>query len=101
MVEYKKIERIFTMKAIITVIGKDKSGIIAKVSTKLADNNINIEDISQTIMQGFFTMVMLVDISASKVEFTSLVNDMKALGAEIGVHIYVQHEDIFDSMHKI
>ena len=101
MVEYKKIERIFTMKAIITVIGKDKSGIIAKVSTKLADNSINIEDISQTIMQGFFTMVMLVDISASKVEFTSLVNDMKALGAEIGVDIYVQHEDIFDSMHKI
>ncbi len=89
------------MKAIVTVIGKDKSGIIAKVSTKLADNDINIEDISQTIMQGFFTMVMLVDVSSSKLEFTKFVNDMKTLGAEIGVDIYVQHEDIFNSMHKI
>lgn len=89
------------MKAIVTVIGKDKSGIIAKVSTVLADNSINIEDISQTIMQGFFTMVMLVDISESKLEFTSLVGKMKALGEEIGVEIYVQHEDIFNSMHKI
>lgn len=89
------------MKAIVTVIGKDKSGIIAKVSTKLADNDINIEDISQTIMQGFFTMVMLVDISSSKLHFTDLVKDMKELGSEIGVDIYVQHEDIFNSMHKI
>lgn len=89
------------MKAIITVIGKDKSGIIAKVSTKLADNDINIEDISQTIMQGFFTMVMLVDISSSKLDFNSLVTEIKELGKEIGVDIYVQHEDIFNSMHKI
>lgn len=89
------------MKAIITVIGKDKSGIIAKVSTKLADNDINIEDISQTIMQGFFTMVMLVDISSSKLDFNLLVSEIKELGKEIGVDIYVQHEDIFNSMHKI
>lgn len=89
------------MKAIVTVIGKDKSGIIAKVSTKLADNDINIEDISQTIMQGFFTMVMLVDVSSSKLDFTSFVSDMKILGNEIGVDIYVQHEDIFNTMHKI
>ena len=89
------------MKSIITVIGKDKAGIIAKVSTKLADNDINIEDISQTIMQDYFTMVMLVEISNSKLDFTTLVNEMKALGEEIGVDIYVQHEDIFNSMHKI
>lgn len=89
------------MKAIVTVIGKDKSGIIAKVSTKLADNDINIEDISQTIMQGFFTMVMLVDVSSSKLEFTAFVDELKQLGKEIGVDIYVQHEDIFNSMHKI
>lgn len=89
------------MKAIITVIGKDKSGIIAKVSTKLADNDINIEDISQTIMQGFFTMVMLVDISSSKLDFNTFVTDIKDLGKEIGVDIYVQHEDVFNSMHKI
>ena len=89
------------MKAIITVIGKDKSGIIAKVSTKLADNDINIEDISQTIMQGFFTMVMLVDVSSSKLDFNTFVDEIKELGREIGVDIYVQHEDIFNSMHKI
>lgn len=89
------------MKSIITVIGKDKAGIIAKVSTKLADNNINIEDISQTIMQDYFTMVMLVEISNSKLDFTTLVSEMKTLGEEIGVDVYVQHEDIFNSMHKI
>ena len=89
------------MKAIITVIGKDKSGIIAKVSTKLAENDINIEDISQTIMQSYFTMVMLVEITNSKIKFTSLVDEMKALGTAIGVDIYVQHEDVFNNMHKI
>ena len=89
------------MKSIITVIGKDKSGIIAKVSTKLAENDINIEDISQTIMQSYFTMVMLVEITNSKIGFTALVDEMKTLGAEIGVDIYVQHEDVFNNMHKI
>ena len=89
------------MKAILTVIGKDKPGIISKVSVVLADNNINIEDISQTIMQGFFTMVMLVNISNSKMPFDELVVTMQKLGAEIGVEIYTQHEDIFNSMHKI
>ena len=89
------------MKSIITVIGKDKSGIIAKVSTKLAENDINIEDISQTIMQEYFTMVMLVEISNSKLSFTKFVDEMKALGNEIGVDIYVQHEDVFNNMHKI
>ncbi|MBE6701264.1 MAG: ACT domain-containing protein [Ruminococcaceae bacterium] len=89
------------MKAIITVIGKDKSGIIAKVSTKLAENDVNIEDISQTIMQEYFTMVMLVDISNTKLDFTKFVSELKELGNSIGVDIYVQHEDIFNSMHKI
>lgn len=89
------------MKSIITVIGKDKSGIIAKVSTKLAENDINIEDISQTIMQEYFTMVMLVEISNSKLSFTTFVDEMKTLGNEIGVDIYVQHEDVFNNMHKI
>ena len=89
------------MKAIITVIGKDKSGIIAKVSGKLADNNINIEDISQTIMQDYFTMVMLTEIANSKISFTELVDEMKKIGEEIGVDIYVQHEDIFNTMHKV
>ena len=89
------------MKSIVTVIGKDKSGIIAKVSGKLADNNINIEDISQTIMQDYFTMVMLTEIANSKISFTELVDEMKKIGEEIGVDIYVQHEDIFNTMHKV
>jgi len=89
------------MKAILTVIGRDKAGIIASVSAVLAENDINIEDISQTIMQGFFTMVMLVDVSKSKIPFDEFVETMKALGEKIGVEIYTQHEDIFNSMHKI
>lgn len=89
------------MRAIVTVIGKDKPGIIAKVSTALAENNVNIEDISQTIVQNNFTMVMLCDLSNSKL----LIKDLKALlvekGEEIGVSIHVQNEDIFNAMHKI
>ncbi|MBQ9975497.1 MAG: ACT domain-containing protein [Clostridia bacterium] len=89
------------MKAIVTVIGRDKPGIIARVSTLLANNSINIEDISQTVMQGFFTMVMLVDVENSKLPFDEFVEAMKLLGEEIGVEIYTQHEDIFDAMHKV
>ena len=89
------------MKAILTVIGRDKAGIIASVSAVLAENEINIEDISQTVMQGFFTMVMLVDVSKSKIPFDEFVETMKTLGEKIGVEIYTQHEDIFNSMHKI
>ena len=89
------------MKAILTVIGRDKPGIIASVSAVLAENNINIEDISQTVMQGFFTMVMLVDVANSKIPFDEFVEIMKSLGEKTGVEIYTQHEDIFNSMHKI
>ncbi|MBO5889148.1 MAG: ACT domain-containing protein [Clostridia bacterium] len=89
------------MKAIITVIGKDKSGIIAKVSNLLAEKNINIEDISQTIMQGFFTMIMLVQIETSTVLVEELKNALDELGNQIGVKIILQHEDIFNAMHRI
>ena len=89
------------MKAILTVIGKDKSGIIAKVSTLLADNNVNIEDISQTIVQGNFTMLMLCDLQNSKLSIKELGSSLNALGEQIGVSIRVQHEDIFNVMHKI
>ena len=89
------------MKAIVTVIGRDRPGIIANVSALLAENNINIEDISQTVMQGFFTMVMLVDVENSKIPFDVFVENMKALGEKIGVEIYTQHEDIFNTMHKV
>ena len=89
------------MKAIVTVIGKDKSGIIAKVSTALADQNVNIEDISQTIVQGNFTMIMLCDLSNSKSDILSLKAQLDLLGKEIGVSVHVQHEDIFNAMHTI
>ena len=89
------------MRAIVTVIGKDKPGIISKVSTNLAEVNVNIEDISQTIVQGNFTMIMLCDLSASKLILKELKAKMEELGEQIGVSIHVQHEDIFNAMHKI
>lgn len=89
------------MRAIVTVIGKDKPGIIAKVSASLADNSINIEDISQTIVQDNFTMIMLCDLSSAKTTLKELKAKLVALGDEIGVSIHVQHEDIFNAMHKI
>lgn len=89
------------MKAILTVIGKDKSGIIASVSNMLAEKNINIEDISQTIMQGFFTMIMLVDIETSKISLSELSKEAEILGNKIGVKIILQHEDIFNAMYRV
>ncbi len=89
------------MKCVLTVIGKDKPGIIAKVSTLLASKNVNIEDISQTIMQSTFTMIMLVDISNSGVSMQELKENLKVLGEEIGVSIHLQHEDVFNAMHRV
>jgi ACT domain-containing protein len=89
------------MKAILTVIGKDKSGIIAKVSTCLAENDVNIEDISQTIVQGNFTMLMLCDLSASDKNLKQLSALLEQTGTEIGVSIHIQNEDIFNAMHKV
>ena len=89
------------MKGIITVVGKDKVGIIAKVCTYLADANINILDISQTILQGYFNMIMVVDINKDSKSIEIVGDELTQLGAEIGVVINVQHEDIFNSMHRI
>lgn len=89
------------MKAIITVIGKDRSGIIAEICTLLAENKINILDISQTVMEGFFTMTMLVDLSACAVSFTELSNSLKSKGEAMNLSIRIQREDIFDLMHRI
>lgn len=88
-------------KGIITVVGTDQVGIIAKVCTYLANSNVNILDISQTIIEGYFTMMMIVETSKSNKEFNVLVSDMKALGKEIGVDIKLQHEDIFNKMHRL
>ena len=89
------------MKAVVTVMGIDKTGIIAKVSTCLSDFNINILDINQTIMQNIFTMIMLVDIKDATNDFANISQKLENLGAELGVEIRIQHEDIFNSMHKI
>ena len=88
------------MKAIVTVIGKDKVGIIAKVSAALSDMNVNVEDISQTIMQGYFVMMMLVDVSAAT-NFADVSESLNKLGEKVGVSIRIQHEDIFNAMHRI
>ena len=89
------------MKAIVTVIGKDKPGIIAGVCTLFAQSEVNILDISQTVMQDFFTMSMLVDLTKSTVSFTDLSDALKAKGEEMGVKIRIQREDIFDLMHRV
>lgn len=88
-------------KTIITVVGNDTVGIIAKVCTYLANNSINILDISQTIVQGYFNMMMVADTSASEKEAGDIAKELNALGEEIGVIIRCQHEDIFNKMHRI
>lgn len=89
------------MKAVVTVTGKDNKGIIAKVSAFLSEKSANIEDISQTILGEYFAMIMLVDVSEIKMELSTLAAEAAALGREIGMAIYVQHEDIFNAMHSI
>ena len=88
-------------KTVITVVGKDTVGIIAKVCTYLSENSINILDISQTIIQGYFTMMMVADYSKAEKEFVTLVEEMKKLGEDIGVEIRMQKTEIFDMMHRI
>ena len=88
-------------KAIITVVGKDTVGIIAKVCTYLAEHKINILDISQTIVQDYFNMMMIVDTNQSDVDFDTVVDALAALGEEIGVVIKCQREDIFDLMYRV
>ena len=88
-------------KTIITVVGNDKVGIIAKVCTYLAQNQVNILDITQTIVQEYFSMMMVTDTNASEKEITVLSKELEALGNEIGVVIRCQHEDIFNVMHRI
>lgn len=89
------------MKAIITVIGKDTTGIIAAICTLLAEKKINILDISQTVMDGFFTMTMLVDLKESTVAFSEVSDALNLKGEEMGLSIRIQREDIFDLMHRI
>ena len=87
------------MKAVVTVMGIDRTGIIAKVSDCLYRHNVNILDINQTIMENIFTMVMLVDLEGANA--TEVTNELNAVGKEIGVDIRLQNEEIFKSMHRI
>ena len=89
------------MKAIVTVVGKDQVGIIAAVCVKLAGYNVNVLDINQTVMQGYFTMMMATDVSACSIPLADLVTEMARIGEEIGLSIRVQREDIFQAMHRI
>ena len=88
-------------KTIITLVGKDTVGIFAKVCTYLANNRINILDISQTIVQGYFTMMMIVDLQSAEKTFDTVSDELEQIGEEIGVVVKCQREEIFDSMHRI
>ncbi len=89
------------MKAVISVIGRDSVGIIAKVSTSCAECGVNILDISQTVLEDYFTMIMITDIDKMTVSFSEFVDRMDKLGRESSLQIHAMHEDIFNSMHKI
>jgi len=89
------------MRAIVSVVGKDRMGIIAKVSGFLYSIDINVMDISQSILQEYFHMIMLVDLSKCTRKFSEISDGLNTLGDEIGMSIKIQHEDIFNAMHKI
>lgn len=89
------------MKALVTVIGCDKVGIIAGVCARLAEFNINILDITQTVLQDYFTMMMIVDLSAAALPFDEIRSRLDAYGTEIGVNVRIQRTDTFDAMHQI
>ena len=89
------------MKAVVTVVGHDSKGIIAKVSEKCALSGANIVEISQSVLKEYFAMIMVIDISDINMPFTAFVDDMKKLGEQSGLDIRTMHEDIFNSMHRI
>ncbi len=88
-------------KVIITVVGKDTVGIIAKICTYLADHGLNILDISQTIVQGYFNMMMIVDMAGANADFSGVAEDLEKIGNDIGVVVKCQREEIFESMHRL
>lgn len=96
-----KIGRRNFMRAIITVIGKDMVGILAKVSTICAEYDVNVVEVTQSILQDLFAMIMMVDISKSSIPFSELADRLTAVGQEMGLTIHTMHEDIFNSMHHV
>ena len=89
------------MRAVITVLGKDMVGILEKVSAKCAEVDVNVIEVTQSILQDLFAMIMMVDISKSKIPFDELVDSLKKIGDDMGLKVHVMHEDIFNSMHRI
>ena len=89
------------MRAVVTVTGKDTKGIIAKISTFLFERGANIEDISQTVLGEYFAMIVIVDISSIKGELSALAKECTEYGKQIGMSVYLQHEDIFNAMHNV
>ena len=89
------------MRAVITVIGKDMVGILAKVSTVCADHHINVLEVTQSILQDMFAMIMMVDIEKSDIPFTAFADELSKLGESMGLSVHTMHEDIFNSMHTI
>ena len=89
------------MKAIVTVTGKDKTGIIAGVTAQLAAHEINVLDISQTVLQDYFAMIMLVDLSGSKTPFSELSDTLTSEGKNMGMDVRIMREEIFDAMHRV
>jgi len=89
------------MKGIVTVVGKDSVGIIAKICAFMAERNTNVLDIAQTIVDGYFIMMMVVDLSASSEPLVTMASGLEVLGRDIGVIARIQHEDIFNAMHRI
>ena len=89
------------MKAVVTVVGKDRVGIIANVCQELANYNVNVLDISQTVLQDYFTMMMVVDVTNANLPLSLICQQMYAKGQEMGLSIRVQREDIFEAMHRV
>ena len=89
------------MNAIIAVIGQDRTGILAKISTVCAESNANISDVTQTVMQSYFAMIMLADITDLSCDFGTFTTRVQAAGEEIGMTVHVMHEEIFNSMHRV
>jgi ACT domain-containing protein len=87
--------------AVVTAFGKDRTGLVAGVSRALAESGVNIEDLSQTIMQDVFAMIMLVDVSGSKLDFEALQERLSAEGGKLGLEVRIQHKDIFERMHRV
>lgn len=89
------------MRAIITVVGRDTVGILAKVSAMCAEHNVNIIEVTQSILQNMFCMIMLADVTECNIPFTAFADEVKALGEEMNLSVNAMHEDIFNSMHRI